>query len=77
VASPKYEKKRCQVCVACLAENASSFQKRQYKNGGQMTSVQRNIDIDIRHGVTQDEVIVFLDYLAYPDPDYGNGTMIV
>jgi hypothetical protein len=60
-----------------LAENASSFQKRKYKNGGQMTSVQRNIDFDIKHGVTQDEVIVFLDYLAYPDPDYSNGTMIV
>jgi hypothetical protein len=42
-----------------------------------MTSVQRNIDFDIRHGVTQDEVIVFLDYLTYPDPDYGNKTMIV
>jgi hypothetical protein len=35
-------KKRYQVCVTGLSENASSFQKRQYKKmGGQITSVQR------------------------------------
>lgn len=48
--------------VTGLSENASSFQKRQHKKyGGKITNVQRNIDFDIRHGVTIDEVVAFLD----------------
>lgn len=34
-----------------LSGNASSFQKDSIKNGGQITSVQRNIDFDTRHRI--------------------------
>jgi hypothetical protein len=48
--------------VTGLSENASSYQRRQHKKyGGKITNVQRNIDFDIRHGVTIDEVVAFLD----------------
>ena len=48
--------------VTGLSKNASSYQKRQHKKyGGNLANVHRNIDFDIRHGVTIQEVIVFLD----------------
>jgi hypothetical protein len=48
--------------VTGLLENASSWQKKQHKKyGGRISNVQRSIDFDIRHGVTKDEVVTFLD----------------
>jgi hypothetical protein len=47
--------------VTGLSENASSYQKRQYKKyGGNLFNVRRNIDFDIRHGVAKEEVLTFL-----------------
>jgi hypothetical protein len=44
-----------------LSDNATSWQKKQHKKyGGNIFSVQRNIDFDIRHGVTKEEVLTFL-----------------
>ena len=37
------------------------FRRQHKKYGGKITNVQRKIDFDIRHGVTIDEVIAFLD----------------
>ena len=63
--------------VTGLSENASSYQRRQHKKyAGKITNVQRNIDFDIRHGVTIDEVVAFLDKIrddvSYADIQEGN-----
>jgi hypothetical protein len=48
--------------VSGLSDNATSFQKKQYKKyGGNLANVHRNIEFDIKHGVTREEVAVFLD----------------
>ena len=44
-----------------LSDNATSWQKKQHKKyGGNLFNVRRNIDFDIRHGVTKEEVLSFL-----------------
>jgi hypothetical protein len=58
--------------VTGLSENASSYQKRQYKKyGGKITNVQRSIDFDIKHGVSKDEVVTFLDKIR-DDASYAD-----
>jgi len=48
--------------VSGLSDNATSFQKKQHKKyGGNLANVHRNIEFDIKHGVTREEVAVFLD----------------
>jgi hypothetical protein len=48
--------------VAGLSDNATSFQKKQHKKyGGNLANVHRNIEFDIKHGVTREEVALFLD----------------
>ena len=48
--------------VSGISESASSYQKKQHKKyGGNIGFVRRNINFDIRHGVTREEVIAFLD----------------
>ena len=48
--------------VSGLSDNATSFQKKQHKRyGGNLANVHRNIEFDIKHGVTREEVAVFLD----------------
>jgi hypothetical protein len=48
--------------VSGISESASSYQKKQHKKyGGNIGYVCRNINFDIRHGVTREEVIAFLD----------------
>jgi hypothetical protein len=48
--------------VSGLSDNATSFQKKQHKKyGGNLANVHRNIEFDIKHGVTREEVTVFLD----------------
>lgn len=48
--------------VSGLSDNATSFQKKQHKKyGGNLANVHRNIEFDIKHGVTREEVAVFLN----------------
>jgi hypothetical protein len=48
--------------VSGLSDNATPFQKKQHKKyGGNLANVHRNIEFDIKHGVTREEVTVFLD----------------
>jgi hypothetical protein len=48
--------------VSGLSENALPFQKRMHKKySGNLSFVQRNIQFDIKHGVTREEVDIFLE----------------
>ncbi|MGA7690908.1 MAG: hypothetical protein WBL49_01150 [Nitrososphaeraceae archaeon] len=48
--------------VIGLSDDATSYQKKQHKKyGGNIANVYKNIDFDIRHGVTREEVLLFLD----------------
>jgi ABC-type Mn2+/Zn2+ transport system ATPase subunit len=48
--------------VSGISDNATSFQKKMNrKYNGKIGYVRRNIDFDIKHGVTREEVIAFLD----------------
>jgi hypothetical protein len=52
--------------VSGLSDDATSFQKKMHrKYNGKIGYVRRNIDFDIKHGVTRDEVIAFLDKIQY------------
>ena len=54
-------KKKVVKYVTGLSNNATSWQKKQHKKyGGNLFNVRRNIDFDIRHGVTKEEVLSFL-----------------
>jgi hypothetical protein len=45
-----------------ISDDAISFQKKMHsKYNGKIGYVRRNIDFDIKHAVTRDEVIAFLD----------------
>ena len=44
-----------------LSENASSWQRKQYKKYNNIANVCRNIDYDIKHGVTNEEVLSFIE----------------
>ena len=46
--------------VSGLSDNASAWQKRQHKKYGKITNICRNIEYDIKHGVTEEEVLLFL-----------------
>jgi ABC-type Mn2+/Zn2+ transport system ATPase subunit len=48
--------------VSGISDDTTSFQKKMHrKYNGKIGYVRRNIDFDIKHGVTRDEVIAFLD----------------
>jgi hypothetical protein len=47
--------------VTGLSGEASGWQKRQHKKYNKITNVRRNINYDIKHGVTNEEVLSFLD----------------
>jgi hypothetical protein len=48
--------------VSGISEYATPYQKKQHKKyGGNWGNVRRNINFDIKHGVTREEVITFLD----------------
>jgi hypothetical protein len=58
--------------VSGVSESASSYQKKQHKKyGGNIGFVRRNINFDIRHGVTREEVIEFLDRIR-TDSSYAH-----
>jgi hypothetical protein len=45
-----------------ISDDATYFQKKMHsKYNGKIGYVRRNIDFDIKHAVTRDEVIAFLD----------------
>jgi ABC-type Mn2+/Zn2+ transport system ATPase subunit len=48
--------------ISGISDDATSFQKKMHrKYNGKIGYVRRNIDFDIKHGVTREEVIAFLD----------------
>ncbi|MDQ3975881.1 MAG: hypothetical protein M3264_05075 [Thermoproteota archaeon] len=54
--------------ITGLSENekVSKWKVKQHKKyGGNITNVRRNIDFDIRHGVTREEVTEFLDKVKH------------
>jgi hypothetical protein len=58
-------------------EKDSKWKVNQHKKySGNLTNVRRNIDFDIRHGVTKEEVTRFLDKVQY-DPSFSKKRMIV
>ena len=46
--------------VKGLSENASVWEKRQHKRYGKITNTCRSIDYDIKHGITNEEVLSLL-----------------
>ena len=65
--------------VTELSENASSWQRKQYKKYNNIANVCRNIDYDIKHGVTIEEVLAFLEKVrndsSYSDLQRNYGSM--
>ena len=58
--------------VTGISENSTSFQKRLHKRyNGNLTYVCKNIGFDIKHGVTNDQVLAFIDKVK-SDPVYAN-----
>jgi hypothetical protein len=58
--------------VTGISEDSSSFQKRLHKRyNGNLTYVSKNIAFDIKHGVTYDQVLAFLDKIKN-DPSYAD-----
>lgn len=48
--------------LASISEYATPYQKRMHnKYSGYLTNVRKNINFDIKHGVTREEVNTFLD----------------
>jgi ABC-type Mn2+/Zn2+ transport system ATPase subunit len=48
--------------VSGISDDATYFQKKMHrKYNGKIGYVRRNIDFDIKHGVTRDEVVAFLN----------------
>jgi hypothetical protein len=62
------------------SDNNSSWKKRQHKKySGNIGYVRRNINFDIKHGVTREEVVTFLDRVrndsAFSDMRKSVGSM--
>jgi hypothetical protein len=55
--------------VSGISEYATPYQKKQHKKyGGNWANVRRNINFDIKHGVTREEVITFLNKVRNDSP---------
>jgi len=57
--------------VIGLSENASSWQRRQHKRYGTITHCCRQINYDLKHGVTSEEVLSFLQKIRL-DSSYSS-----
>jgi hypothetical protein len=58
--------------VTGISENTTSLQKRLHKRyNGNLTYVRKNIGFDIKHGVTNEQVLAFLDKIKN-DPSYAD-----
>jgi hypothetical protein len=53
--------------VRGLSENASLWEKRQHKRYGTVANCCRQIDYDMKHGVTYDQVLSLLNKLRHHD----------
>ena len=65
--------------VKGLSENASGWEKRNHKKYGSLTHICRQIEYDIKHGATRDQVISMF-YRVRNDSTFanlreGNGSM--
>ena len=65
--------------VKGLSENASGWEKRNHKKYGSLTHICRQIEYDIKHGATRDQVISMF-YKVRNDSTFanlreGNGSM--
>lgn len=47
--------------ITGLSPDASSWQKRQHKKYNKLANIRRGISYDIKHGVTNEEVLSFMD----------------
>jgi transcription initiation factor IIE alpha subunit len=57
--------------ITGLTENATAWEKRQHRRYGGITRVYRQINYDIKHGVTNEEVLELLDAIKN-DSSYLN-----
>ena len=57
--------------VTGLSENASRWQRRQHKRYGTITHCCRQINYDVKHGVTSEEVLSFLQKIRL-DSSYSS-----
>jgi hypothetical protein len=46
--------------IGGLAQDASSWERKQHKKYGGFSNVCRQIDYDMKHGVTEDQVLMFI-----------------
>ena len=49
--------------VGGLSQEATSWEKKQHKKYGNFANVCRQIDYDMKHGVTEDQVMLFIQNL--------------
>lgn len=57
--------------VTGLSDTMSSWQARQYMKYYNIANVQKNIAYDTKHGVTKDEVLLFIETIRN-HPSYSN-----
>lgn len=57
--------------ITGLTENATAWEKRQHRRYGGITRVYRQINYDIKHGVTNEEVLELLEAIK-KDSSYLN-----
>jgi hypothetical protein len=58
--------------VAGISNDASLHQRRLYKKyGGNLSNVNKSIDLDMKHGVTKQEVLAFFDKVRN-DPSFAD-----
>ena len=65
--------------VMGLSENASGWEKRNHKRYGSLSKICRQIDYDIKHGATSDELMSMFDQIrnnsSYSNLRKSNGSM--
>jgi hypothetical protein len=65
--------------VKGLPENASAFEKKNHKKYGSLTHVCRQIEYDVKHGVTDEDVVSMLQKVRNHSSHFelrkGNGSM--
>jgi hypothetical protein len=65
--------------VKGLSENASGWEKRNHKKYGTLTKICRQIEYDIKHGATSEEVVSMLEKIhndsSFSSLRKGNGSM--
>jgi hypothetical protein len=65
--------------VTGLSENASGWERRNHKKYGRLANICRQIEYDIRHGVTNEQVIAMFQKVrndsSFSNLRKGNGSM--